>query len=203
MEKSLILIKTGALGSGGLLRAPVALGERGRLLLNCAAGRARNTEPERGRAGSALPPRGSELLTLTQRRARAHPPGKPGLPSLPAGLLRRNALRWRNGLRGSCVRPRKLRGGAGCAGAVAAAGAGRPPRLAPAGPSPPASPGRLRRLRWEFQPKERTGGSRAAGVFAPAPRYGTGMRRRIRRQEAGGAQMRPAPTEKDFAQVSG
>lgn len=47
--RSLILIKTGALGAEGLLRARVTLGVRWRLLLDCAAGRERSAEGTRAR----------------------------------------------------------------------------------------------------------------------------------------------------------
>lgn len=75
-ERSLILLKTGALDPGGLQRAGVAPGERGRLLPNRVTQRGVRGRPRRLRASSAG-------KRAPKRRARAQPPGNPGLPSPP------------------------------------------------------------------------------------------------------------------------
>lgn len=86
---------------------------------------------------------------------RGHPPAKPALPSLPAGLLRPNALRWRARLRGKLPAATQT-----CAGAVATAGA-CPLPADPRSPQTSGGFGGFSGFSGNFSRK--TGGSRAAG----------------------------------------
>lgn len=195
-ERSLFLIKTGALGSGA------GGAEEGRAHAGgqrAAAPQSRRWQRAYGRrspSAAAQAPRflrgdGSSSQVIP-RRVRGHPPAKPALPSLPAGLLRPNTLRWRTRLRGKPPAATQT-----CAGAVATAGA-RPLPAKPRSPQTSGGFGGFSGFSGNFSRK--TGGSKSCGEGGgrgglcpgPALRY-RGMRRRIRRPAPANAGWASAP----------